>query len=209
MKAKFTQMTPRMAATMPWKYPSVRREMRSVASTKTGKAKPGVVPARRRGVQTAVARTRMPTVSRLSRREMGKYSRMRWPKVFLSSGMADGSLPDGGAVLWHMIARFGVRWVLRFSHYGNLWGILSLRRRSEDRSRSLRSPSVYRSAAGACDIPVGAGLRPRPVSPGVEEGCHRICRGRPVCRPVNGSRAEACPGGHTGPPLRGGGGVPE
>ena len=29
-----------------------------------------------------------------------------------------------------------------------------------------------------------------------------------MCRPVNGSREEACPGGHIGPPLRGGGGVP-
>ena len=29
-----------------------------------------------------------------------------------------------------------------------------------------------------------------------------------MCRPVNVSRAEACPGGHIGPPLRGGGGVP-
>ena len=30
-----------------------------------------------------------------------------------------------------------------------------------------------------------------------------FCRGRPVCRPVRGSRAKACPGGHIGPPLRG------
>ena len=37
----------------------------------------------------------------------------------------------------------------------------------------------------------------------------RIRRGRPMCRPANRSREEACPGGHTGPPLRGGGNVPE
>ena len=30
-----------------------------------------------------------------------------------------------------------------------------------------------------------------------------------MCRPVNGSRAEACPGGHIGPPLRGVGSVRE
>ena len=30
-----------------------------------------------------------------------------------------------------------------------------------------------------------------------------------MCRPANGSREEACPGGHTGPPLRGAGNVPE
>ena len=48
--------------------------------------------------------------------------------------------------------------------------------------------------------PVGAGLRPRPVWRG---GRWRICRGRPACRPVGGSRAEAFPGGHIGPPLRG------
>ena len=30
-----------------------------------------------------------------------------------------------------------------------------------------------------------------------------------MCRPANRSREEACPGGHTGPPLRGGGNVPE
>ena len=29
-----------------------------------------------------------------------------------------------------------------------------------------------------------------------------------MCRPVGGSHEEACPGGHIGPPLRGGGGVP-
>ena len=51
--------------------------MSSVASTKTGKAKPGVVPASRRGVQTAVAQARIPTVMRKSRRETGKYSRTR------------------------------------------------------------------------------------------------------------------------------------
>ena len=53
--------------------------------------------------------------------------------------------------------------------------------------------------------PVGAGLCPRPVF----GGRWRFCRGRPACRPVDGSRAEACPGGHMGPPLRGGGGVPK
>ena len=49
--------------------------------------------------------------------------------------------------------------------------------------------------------PVGAGLCPSPASR-VDGGFKRICRGRPVCRPVNGSREEACPGGHIGPPLR-------
>ena len=34
------------------------------------------------------------------------------------------------------------------------------------------------------------------------------CRGRPMCRPVGVFWAGACPGGHIGPPLRGGGGVP-
>ena len=33
-------------------------------------------------------------------------------------------------------------------------------------------------------------------------------RGRPVCRPVSGSRAEVCPGGHIGPPLHGVEGIP-
>ena len=53
--------------------------------------------------------------------------------------------------------------------------------------------------------PVGAGLRPRPVW----GGRWRFCRGRPACRPVGGFWAEAFPGGHMGPPLRGGGGVPK
>ena len=53
--------------------------------------------------------------------------------------------------------------------------------------------------------PVGAGLRPRPVW----GGRWRICRGRPVCRPVGVFWAEVCPGGHIGPPLRDGGGVPK
>ena len=56
--------------------------------------------------------------------------------------------------------------------------------------------------------PVGAGLCPSPASR-VDGGFKRICRGRPVCRPVNGSRAEVCPGGHIGPPLRDAGNVPE
>ena len=47
----------------------------------------------------------------------------------------------------------------------------------------------------------GGALSP-PVSPRGDGCCDRICRGRPVCRPVNGSREEACPGGHIGPPLR-------
>ena len=34
--------------------------------------------------------------------------------------------------------------------------------------------------------------------------CGGSRRGRPVCRPVGGSRAEAFPGGHIGPPLHGG-----
>ena len=48
----------------------------------------------------------------------------------------------------------------------------------------------------------GGALSP-PVSPRGDGCCDRTCRGRPVCRPVNGSREEACPGGHIGPPLRG------
>ena len=48
---------------------------------------------------------------------------------------------------------------------------------------------------------VGAGLCHRPVF----GGRWRICRGRPACRPVGGSRAEAYPGGHIGPPLCNGG----
>ena len=54
----------------------------------------------------------------------------------------------------------------------------------------------------------GGALSP-PVSPRGDGCCDRTCRGRPVCRPVNGSREEACPGGHIGPPLRGEGGIPE
>ena len=54
--------------------------------------------------------------------------------------------------------------------------------------------------------PVGAGLCPSPASR-VDGGFKRICRGRPVCRPVNGSREDLPTGGHIGPPLRGGGGV--
>ena len=44
---------------------------------------------------------------------------------------------------------------------------------------------------------------------GVDGGFKRICRGEPARSPVNGFREEGCPGGHIGPPLRGGGGVPE
>ena len=54
---------------------------------------------------------------------------------------------------------------------------------------------------------VGAGRRPRPLS-GVDGACRRIRRGRPACRPVGGSRAEVCPGGHIGPPLHGVEGIP-
>ena len=54
---------------------------------------------------------------------------------------------------------------------------------------------------------VGAGLRPRPLS-GVDGACRRIRRGRPACRPVGGSRAEVCPGGHIGRPLHGVEGIP-
>ena len=54
---------------------------------------------------------------------------------------------------------------------------------------------------------VGAGLRPRPL-PGGDGACRRIRRGRPACRPVGGSRAEVCPGGHIGPPLHGVEGIP-
>ena len=42
---------------------------------------------------------------------------------------------------------------------------------------------------------------------GVDGYCIRACRGRPMCRPVGGFREETCPGGHTGPPLRGVGSV--
>ena len=49
--------------------------------------------------------------------------------------------------------------------------------------------------------PVGAGLCPRPVF----GGRWRFCRGQPACRPVGVFWAEACPGGHIGPPLRDGG----
>ena len=48
---------------------------------------------------------------------------------------------------------------------------------------------------------VGAGLCPRPVF----GGRWRFCRGQPACRPVGVFWAEACPGGHIGPPLRDGG----
>ena len=54
---------------------------------------------------------------------------------------------------------------------------------------------------------VGAGRRPRPL-PGGDGACRRIRRGRPMCRPVGGSRAEVCPGGHIGPPLHGVEGIP-
>ena len=53
----------------------------------------------------------------------------------------------------------------------------------------------------------GTGRGGAPSPPGLEGGRWRICRGRPACRPVGGSRAEAFPGGHIGPPLRGEGGV--
>ena len=62
--------------------------------------------------------------------------------------------------------------------------------------------------AGATQVvPVGAdvGIGPLRAAPGVPVGAG-LCP-RPMCRPVDGSRAEACPGGHIGPPLRGGGGV--
>ena len=36
----------------------------------------------------------------------------------------------------------------------------------------------------------------------------RICRGRPACRPGHSSSRDPSAGGHIGPPLRGGGGVP-
>ena len=63
------------------------------------------------------------------------------------------------------------------------------------------------SPSGIPGVPVGAGLCPRPLSRG-DGDCKRIRRGRPVCRPAGGSREEVCPGGHIGPPLRGGEGVP-
>ena len=46
------------------------------------------------------------------------------------------------------------------------------------------------------------------VGTGTMEGCRRIRRGRPACRPVGGSRAEVPPGGHIGPPLHGVEGIP-
>ena len=44
---------------------------------------------------------------------------------------------------------------------------------------------------------------------GVDGGCKRICRGRPMCRPGHGSSRDPFTGGHIGPPLRGVEGVPE
>ena len=53
-------------------------------------------------------------------------------------------------------------------------------------------------------VQAGSGLCPRPL-PGVDGGCNRICRGRPVCRPVDSSLQDPFAGGHIGPPLRGAG----
>ena len=84
-------------------------------------------------------------------------------------------------------------------------GLFPERARSAPRGGNCRRPC---SGCGAPvwhhDRPVGAGLCPRPVG-----GRWRFCRGRPMCRPAGGSRAEACPGGHIGPPLRGAGSVLE
>ena len=52
-------------------------------------------------------------------------------------------------------------------------------------------------------FPFDAGTVPA-RGPGVDGGCNRIRRGRPTCRPVGGFREETFPGGHIGPPLRGG-----
>ena len=66
-------------------------------------------------------------------------------------------------------------------------------------------PWVRWPGAEASGVPVGAGLR---CPGGVMEVSDRICRGRPMCRPVSRSRKKACRGGHIGPPLRGVEGVP-
>ena len=57
-------------------------------------------------------------------------------------------------------------------------------------------------------VHVGAGLRPRPLSPGGDGGCRRIRRGRPMCRPEYVLLRKPFTGGHTGPPLRGVEGIP-
>ena len=57
-------------------------------------------------------------------------------------------------------------------------------------------------------VHVGAGLRPRPLSPGGDGGCRRIRRDRPMCRPEYVLLREPFTGGYTGPPLRGVEGIP-
>ena len=68
------------------------------------------------------------------------------------------------------------------------------------------------ATAGGTEQDGDGGVRPgcgfRPFS-GADEYCIRACRGRPMCRPVDGFRKETCPGGHVGPPLRGVGSVRE
>ena len=53
----------------------------------------------------------------------------------------------------------------------------------------------------------GGALSP-PAARG-DEGCNRIRRGRPMCRPGHGSSRDLPTGGHIGPPLRGAEGIPE
>ena len=58
--------------------------------------------------------------------------------------------------------------------------------------------SCFSGVDGGCNR-IGRGGA---LSPHGGGGRWRFCRGRPMCRPVGGSRAEAFPGGHIGPPLR-------
>ena len=58
-------------------------------------------------------------------------------------------------------------------------------------------------------VGTGAGRQRRGSAParlsGVDGGYQRLCRGRPMCRPVSGSRAEGVPGRtHRSAPTRGG-----
>ena len=61
---------------------------------------------------------------------------------------------------------------------------------------------------GGCNRSGRGGALSPPGFPGAMKVSTGSCRGRPMCRPVGVFWAGACPGGHIGPPLRGGGGVP-
>ena len=74
--------------------------------------------------------------------------------------------------------------------------------------RVLRKGILFSGVDGGCNrIRRGGALSP-PGFPGAMKVSTGSCRGRPMCRPVGVFWAGACPGGHIGPPLRGGGGVP-